>query len=183
MAFRMRYLRSRYVHRLARLPATHILRRMQSAQNFFMDKLRKHVFPPTDVKPSNKANLLTAEMNQTYALTKLATGGFLDLTDTVGLPWFAIDPLIHPGLRKRLLQWILKKFPAADPPTCGRCLFARCTQSHVAECTNLLADVAPDVPPRFRPESLLAKPNPLLPRIVQELNEAIGSCLPHLRLY
>lgn len=181
MAFRTRYLRSRYVQRVLNLPLTHVLRRQQSAERWYVDCLRKDNFTSQELK-ADKADLIAADMNATHALTKIATGGFLDLVDSVGLPWFVTSKLIGGSLRKRLLQWVLKKFPACKPPYCGRCLLGLCTQSHIADCSQLLFDLAPDIPARFRPEFLISKPTDLLPEIANAVNEAIGSCLPFARL-
>lgn len=178
MAFRMKYLRSRYVRRVLNLPTTHILRRMQSCLKFYVDKLMKDTFTLKQLDPANKTKLIAEEMESVHLMTKEATGGFLDLVGSIGLPWFSDPRLLTKPLQKRLFQWILKKFPASAPPRCNACTHDRCTQSHLADCRNILAEFAPDVPARYRPEHLLSARTVDLPVIAHAVNNAICSCLP-----
>jgi len=182
MAFRFKFLRSRFYHRVLCLPETHILRRLQPANHFYIDKLAKNSFSAQDVKASNRGKLVLAEMEDVHRLTAEVTDGCLVLDAKEGLPWFVMDHSLVPSLRKRLLQWLLKKFPASAPPACGRCLIGRCTQSHVAECNYLLENLAPDIPARFRPEFLLSRRLADIDVIADAVNAAVGSCLPTLRL-
>lgn len=141
----------------------------------------KGTYSATELKSDNKANLVADEMNANYLLTRESTVGYLDLVDTVGIPWFLKSDAISPSLRKRLAQWILKKFPASVPPNCGKCYFGRCTQTNIAECNSLLVDLAPDIPARFRPESLLSRESEHLVAIATAVSDAIMTCLPNFR--
>lgn len=183
MAFRCKFLRSRYLHRVLLLPDTHILRRLQPAKHFYIEKLVKNSFSLQEVRPSNRRKLVEIEMEMVHGATAAATDGFLVINATEGIPWFVLDHSLVPSLRKRLLQWMLKKFPASEPPACGRCVIGRCTQSHVAECNHLLENLAPDIPPRFRPEFLLSHRLAAINVVADAVNAAVGNCLPCLRLH
>lgn len=179
--FRMKFLRSRYVYRTRSLPDTHILKRMSTVKRPYTSILGKDIFNAASTSIQNRKLLQEEEMKNNHLKTCEATGGFLKLDDNSKLPWFIVSNEIDVLQKKRLIQWILKKFPASTPPDCGKCIIGRCTQTHIAECNNILYDLAPDVPPRFRPESLLSKPDSPLARIAREVDDAICACLPHLR--
>jgi hypothetical protein len=159
------------------------LRRLQPAKHFYIEKLVKNSFSLQEVRPSNRRKLVEIEMEMVHGATAAATDGFLFINATEGIPWFVLDHSLVPSLRKRLLQWMLKKFPASEPPACGRCVIGRCTQSHVAECNHLLENLAPDIPPRFRPEFLLSHRLAAINVVADAVNAAVGNCLPCLRLH
>lgn len=181
MAFRMKYLRSRYVHRVLELNPDHIVQRTGNNNRGLIKKLQQQVFVKEECTGHGRERLKTAEMREVHATTCAATNGYLVINADGKIPWF-LRRKWDPILRKRLCHWLLKKYPAAAPGLCGRCGDLRCTQVHVAECSELLRNICPSIPARFRPEFLVSNPESCLTTIAQAINFAVGRCLPQLRL-
>jgi len=181
MAFRQKYLRSRYVYRTSELGNSHVVQTSMTHPRSFLNKLKKNVFTKDDCSGSGRDRLKVAEMVEVHSLTCEATQGYLTIPSDGKIPWF-LRRQCDPILRKRICHWILKKFPAAAPGRCGRCGSDRCTQAHIAECTYLLQNVCDQVPARFRPEFLLSNPDSCLRQIGNAINWSVGRCLPQLRL-
>ena len=192
MAFRLKWLRSSYWYRFQTLPETHLLKLMQPGtqkmtKNIFPDEAEErtmlHALPAEqqrEVMKKCKKRLQASEMQQINFDTKEATSGNLDLTDGKGsfLRTFA-----HPLDRKIIVHWVLKKYPARDPPSCANCLMGRATQSHIAQCSNMLSQIAPHLPARWRVEHLISlkmKPEFLL-MIANELYRGITACLRYMQ--
>lgn len=181
MSFRQRFLRSRYVHRCKGLENTHIVNTiMDSARNYLL-KLEKGIFPKDECEGQGQERLKRAEMVEVHAATAASTRGYLIIPATGKVPWF-LRSRLDPMLRKRICHWLLKKYPAAAPSTCGRCHTARCTQAHIADCCRLLENNLELIPARFRPENLLSNPESCLETIGKAIHFAVGRCLPQLRL-
>ncbi len=181
MAFRQKYLRSRYVYRINELGNSHVVQTSMNHPKSFLNKLKNNVFEKDDCFGSGRERLKKAAMVEVHSLTSEATQGYLMIPADGKIPWF-LRQKCEPILRKRICHWILKKCPAAAPVRCGRCGFDRCTQTHIAECTSLLETFCEQVPARFRPEFLLSNPESCLRRIGNAINWSVGRCLPHLRL-
>lgn len=181
MAFRQKYLRSRYVYRTSELGNGHVAQSSMNHPRSFLNKLKKDVFGKDECSGSGRERLKTSAMAEVHALTCEATQGYLLIPADGKIPWF-LRCKFDPILRKRICHWILKKFPAAAPGRCGRCGFERCTQAHIAECTSMLELSCPQVPARFRPEFLLSTPEICLRRIGNAINWSVSRCLPQLRL-
>ena len=125
MAFRMKFLRSRYVHRVEELYSEHVVRSIMNNSRCFLNKLKKCNFSKDECNGNGRERLKLEEMQEVHATTCAATRGHLVLPADGKLPWFlrkAFDPI----LRKRICHWILKKYPAAAPGRCGRCGNSRC---------------------------------------------------------
>lgn len=181
MAFRQLYLRSRFAHRALRMESSHVVVASMNHPRSLLKKLLKYTFQEEECTGSARARLKNAAMVEVHALTSEATQGYLKIPADGMIPWF-LRKKVDPILRKRICHWILKKFPAAAPSTCGRCGFERCTQTHIAECTHLLETFCNQVPARFRPEFMLSNPQSCLRRIGNAINWSVSRCLPHLRL-
>lgn len=181
MAFRQKYLRSRYVHRLQELPENHILRQSMNCPRNFLKKLGRNTFAKEECLGNGKCRLKHEEMAEVHATTCASTRGHLVIENNGKLPWF-LHRTLDAILRKRICHWILKKFPAAAPGRCGRCHHNRCTQEHIAECTEILRNVCEEIPARFRPEHLLSIPESNLETIGRAINYSVSRCLPQLRL-
>ena len=158
MAFRCRYLRSRFIDRAKRLPPTHILQAVMTGDRNYLLKLTKESFSSETLQSTSRRTLQLEEMKAVHEETKSVIGGFLVIEPDGRLPWVVcakMDRMLH----KRIFHWVLKKYPAAAPIKCGMCPEPRCSQSHIATCGFLLASLSPpEIPPRFRPENLLSNP-------------------------
>lgn len=130
---------------------------------------------------NGKCRLKHEEMAEVHATTCASTRGHLVIENNGKLPWF-LHRTLDAILRKRICHWILKKFPAAAPGRCGRCHHNRCTQEHIAECTEILRNVCEEIPARFRPEHLLSIPESNPETIGRAINYSVSRCLPQLRL-
>jgi hypothetical protein len=152
MAFRMKWLRTRYVRRFIDvIEETHILKLSSSRNSSWIKRtLAKDVFP-NDI---DKTDTWEAEMMDIHKKTLEVTNGALKFEVSRQLPWFlrlrAPQAILRP-----VLNWILKRYPGMNPPTCRNCLCRRATQEHIASCNRLLDEFDPKTPHRFRPEQLL----------------------------
>ena len=178
MSFRQKFLRSRYVARANALPHSHILQRMRSDKKFFLNRLKKDTFVVEDLQSAAKVReLKLVEYEKRCAEASNVTGGFLNLVPD-GRPANFIRAPMDVSCKKSISHWILKKYPASAPPTCRLCRASPATQAHVASCNQLLENLAPDIPPRFRPEFLLSQENPPLELISNSISDAVRNCLP-----
>lgn len=178
MSFRQKFLRSRYVARVNALPQSHILQMMRSDRKFFLNRLSKDVFIAEDLQRAVKVReLKSAEYEKCCAEASNVTGGFLKLVPD-GRPAYFIRAPMDVSRKKNICHWILKKYPASAPPTCRHCRTASASQVHVASCNQLLENLAPDIPARFRPEFLLSQDNPPLELIATSIDRAVRNCLP-----
>lgn len=192
MAWRLKWLRSSFWYRFQALPDTHLLKLMQPTTV----KMTKNIFP-ADLEarmvlrtlPAQEQRSLVkkckkrwqaSEMQQIGADTKAATSGHLDL---VAERSCFLRTFAHPMDRKVIVHWVLKKYPAREPPKCANCLFGRATQSHIAQCTKLLEHIAPHIPARWRVEHLvsLKLTATMLCYIADDLKEAINKCLAYMQ--
>jgi hypothetical protein len=181
MAFRQKYLRSRYVHRTQELGASHIVNKVMNSPRNFLKTLEKKTFGKDECSGNGRGQLKHSEMVEVNAETCIATEGHLRIAADGKIPWF-LRTKFEPILRKRICHWLLKKYPPHAPRACGRCNDPACSQRHVADCTGILSNICPNIPARFRPEHLLSDPSSNLRVIGQAIQQSIGRCLPHLRL-
>ena len=85
-----------------------------------------------------------------------------------------------------VLNWILKRYPGRDPPTCSNCLCRRATQELIAECNNLFEEINVPLAPRFKPEHVLCNTPPDLTNrsnlflIALSIAKAVHGSLPDL---
>ena len=190
MQWRIKWLKTSYWYRYQSLPATHLIKLMDIPdqllqQGTYPDEESQRqilsALPPTDQKiimMKGKKDLLKAEMTNVNDETKKVTAGHLDLQKYNFQKTF-----MHPTDRKIIVHWILKKYPARSPPKCGNCLFGTATQTHIANCSNLLKDLFPNVPARWKVEHAISLPlKPTHLRMIAEtLRTAIEKCLVYMR--
>lgn len=151
---------------------------MMPARSLLIDRLAVDTFPSDQLgSASNIEELRSAEFVARSDAAKYVTNGFLRLEPT-GRPASFIRARLDPMLKKRLCQWILKKYPASAPPLCTNCRVNAATQSHVAACYFLLENLAPDIPARFRPEALLSSGTVPPSIIAVSIAAAVRRCLP-----
>ena len=181
MEFRMKYLRSRYVHRTNALEPTHIVRSIMKNRHCLLNKMKKNIYTKEECTEGGKERLKLAEMTEVHATTCAATRGHLVIPADGQIPWF-LRKRLDPMLRKRICHWVLKKCPAAKPGRCGMCESLHCSQSHIAECRNILGNFSEISPARFRPEAMLSNPETCLYTVGVAINRAVSRCLPHLNL-
>ena len=160
------------------------------------DKMTKNIFPndpearmflrtlPAQEQRSLvktcKKRWQASEMQQIGTDTKAATSGHLDL---VAERSCFLRTFAHPMDRKVIVHWVLKKYPAREPPKCANCLFGRATQTHIAQCTKLLEHIAPHIPARWRVEHLVSfkLTSDMIRYIAEHLKEAINKCLAYMQ--
>lgn len=181
MEFRQKFLRSRYVHRSNELETNHVLRRTMLSTKSYMKKLAKDIFDKDQCTNSGRERLKIDEMKKVHAATAVSTAGHLIIEADGKIPWF-LRKRMDPMLRKRICHWVLKKYPASAPKRCGRCNREKCSQEHVAECSNLLESITHNIPARFRPESMLSNPESNVNLIGAAILTSVRQCLPHLNL-
>ena len=192
MAWRIKWLRSSFWYRFQTLPENHLLKLMQPT----VDKMTKKIFPDDPAErtilhalPVREQRSLikkckkkwqASEMQQIGTDTRAATSGHLDL---VAEKSSFLRTFAHPMDRKVIVHWVLKKYPARDPPKCANCLLGRATQTHIAQCSNLLSQIAPHIPARWRVEHLVSmKVTPAhLSLIAEELRRGIEKCLTYMQ--
>jgi hypothetical protein len=180
MAFRQKFLRSRYIHRTLALE-DHIVKKIMNSSRNFLKRLAKNTFSKEECTGNGRVLLKCNEMVEVNAETCAITKGHLRIITDGKIPWF-LRKKFDPILRKRVCHWILKKYPPHSPRVCGRCNYPDCSQSHLAECTDILSNICSHIPARFRPEHLLSDPSSNLHLIGQAIQQSVGRCLPHLRL-
>lgn len=181
MAFRQKYLRSRYIHRTQDLGESHIVNKVMNCPNNFLKRLKKNTFSNNECTGNGREKLKHDEMVSVNAETCAVTEGYLRIVTDGKIPWF-LRKKFDPILRKRVCHWLLKKYPPHAPRVCGRCNDPVCSQRHLAECTDILNNICSYIPARFRPEYLLSDPSSNLRVIGQAIQQSVGRCLPHLRL-
>ena len=153
---------------------------MKSAPKLFFDRLAINVFFHEQLESSAGIfELRNSELSQVCENAKRVTCGFLQLQPS-SKPAAFIRSRIDPLLKKRLCHWILKKHPASTPPTCSNCRSYPATQTHVASCSSLLENLAPDIPARFRPEALLSNGTFSPSLIALSIDAAVRSYVQHL---
>ena len=153
MAFRMKWLRTRYLRRFSNLiEDSHILKLATSLSSSWINRtLRKDIF----LSEVDKTTAWETEMEAIHRKTREVTNEALSLEVSKRLPWFLRVRAPQSVLRP-VLNWILKRYPGMNPPTCRNCLCRRATQEHIASCNSLLPEFFPEAPPRFKPELLLS---------------------------
>ena len=157
MAHRIKWLRTRYVRRfLTILEDQHILKLSSQGNSSWINrKLSREIYPPE----VDKQTAWQQDLEATHARTREITCDQLSLTPSRHLPWF-LRIKCPQSVRRPIVNWILKRYPGRDPPTCANCLEHRATQEHIATCNNLFESDLPLVPCRFRPEAALSLPQP-----------------------
>ena len=181
MTQRIKWLRSRYIRRFdSILETSHTLKQASTHQRSWLNRLRKGCYP----EEYDKMTAWSEEMDLTHQLTNTSTLGFLKIETSRKLPWF-LRTKIPAKVSRPIINWILKRYPGRDPPTCSNCLMSRATQNHIAECNHILEDFALNVPSRYRPEFLLTSEHSdhnidLLFNIAREIAKAVQTSLPDL---
>lgn len=176
MSFRIKWLRTSYCRRFVRLNSSFFARKAMSSANSLVYRLSMDIFP--DCVP--RSDLIKAETAAIQAETAAATDGFFSVPLSKSTR-SALTSLPREATRI-LYLWQMKKFPARAPPTCSNCHVASATQSHIAACSNMLSDLLPAVPPRFRAECALcfklAEPSIL----IAEIRRAVSTRLHYMTL-
>ena len=182
MSHRIKWLRTRYVRRFQTvLEDQHILKLVsQSNLSWINRKLSRAIYS----SEIDKQSAWHQDMEATHERTREVTGNQLALAPSRYLPWF-LRIKCPQAIRRPILNWILKRYPGRDPPTCSNCLERRATQDHIAMCNNLLQNEAPLIPNRFRPEHVLSLPQPENPfrsllHIAKSIASAVQRSIPNL---
>ena len=182
MDHRIKWLRTRYVRRFQSvLEDGHILKlASQSNVSWINRKLSRAIYHP-DIDKQAAWNL---DLEATHERTREATGNQLSLVPSRHLPWF-LRIKCPQLIRRPIINWILKRYPGRDPPTCANCLERRATQEHIASCNNIFENGSPLVPNRFRPEAALSLPQPENPfqallQIAKSIATAVQRSIPDL---
>ena len=183
MQHRIKWLRTRYVRRFQHLlEDAHILKlASQGISSWINRKLATKIYP----NETDKLAAWTEDLEATHALTLAATKNHLKLDPSRTLPWF-LKAKCPQSIRRPIINWILKRYPGRDPPTCANCLEHRATQEHIATCNNLFGDDFPElIPHRYRPEYSLSQPfldHPLhaLTVIAKNIATAVQRSIPDL---
>ena len=139
MFHRVKWLRTRYVRRFQTiLEDGHILKlASQSNVSWINRKLSRAIYHP-DIDKQAAWNL---DLEATHERTREVTGNQLSLVPSRYLPWF-LRIKCPQFIRRPIINWILKRYPGRDPPTCANCLERRATQDHIASCNNLFKNVS-----------------------------------------
>ena len=163
MSHRIKWLRTRYVRRFRFiLEEEHILKlASQDNKSWITRKLSRAIYPDEIEKEA----AWNQDLETTHQETREVTRQQLSLTPSRHLPWF-LRIKCPQSVRRPIINWILKRYPGRDPPTCANCLERRATQEHIASCNNLYGHELPSVPHRFRPEAVLSLPQPDNPQQV-----------------
>lgn len=173
MATRWKWLRTKFVKRFEKLPDRFLIKQSMTSKNSLINKLRKHIF----FENMTKEEVLMEETKIINTLTNNATSGYLNVpSNNKPLP-FLSNPSVPKYQRRMIALWVLKKFPARKPDRCQNCLQSRATQEHIAECGDILMDIVPSIPPRWRVESALSNGHPTLSIIFNEIKRCVNSCL------
>ncbi len=180
MSHRVKWLRTRYVRRFRNvLEDGHVLKlASQSATSWINHKLSRTIYPDEVEKEA----AWNQDLEETHIGARQVTCQQLSLVPSRFLPWF-LQFKCPQMIRRPIINWILKRYPGRDPPTCANCLERRATQDHIAECNNLFADEFPSVPHRFRPEAFLSLPQPDNPyqallQIAKRIATAVQRSIP-----
>lgn len=155
MSHRIKWLRTRYVRRFQSvLEGQHILRIASEGNSSWLNrKLSRAIYPPE----IDKHAAWYQDLEETHTRTREVTQNQLSFVPSRFLPWF-LRVKCPQAIRRPIVNWILKRYPGRDPPTCANCLEHRATQEHIALCNNLFENEFPSVPNRFRPEAALSLP-------------------------
>lgn len=163
MSHRIKWLRTRYVRRFRSiLEEAHILKLASHGNSSWINRKLSRAIYPDEVE---KETAWSQDLEATHSGTREVTRQQLSLIPSRCLPWF-LRIKCPQSIRRPIINWILKRYPGRDPPTCANCLERRATQEHIASCNNIFAHEFPSVPHRFRPEAALSLPQPLDPRQV-----------------
>ncbi len=138
ITFRHKLLRSRFVHRVAQLSDTHILKLMSLGRGSFLERLGIDVFTVEEAHLASRKRITAAEFGSLRTLAMVATDGFLKAPLKTGKLLPFVNPGFDPLLCKQAIMWLLKKYLAHEARHCANCSADRCTQQHLAYCTNLL---------------------------------------------
>jgi hypothetical protein len=175
MAFRWKWLRTSYTRRTEKLPQHFLVKNSMSGPGSWLTQLNKRVFP----SEQEREHLHHLEMNSVNNATAAATSNYFSFPfQPKGLYLTRAD--LPPSRTRILVLWLLKKFPAREPPICANCFTATCTQTHIAECTRLLQANLPNVPPRWRPECAISLKQTPLENIISAIEASVTKCLPYL---
>jgi hypothetical protein len=182
MTHRIKWLRTRYVRRFQSvLEDQHIIKlASQGNASWINRKLSRAIY----ANEIDKQAAWHQDLEDTHARTREVTGNQLSLIPSRQLPWF-LRIKCPQLIRRPIVNWILKRYPGRDPPTCANCLERRATQEHIAICNNLFPDESPLVPNRFRPEAALSLPQPENPfqalvLIAKRIATAVQRSIPDL---
>lgn len=182
MNHRIKWLRTRYVRRFQSvLEDQHILKlASQGDASWINRKLSREIYP----SEIDKQAAWNQDLEATHARTREITGNQLSLIPSRHLPWF-LRIKCPQIIRRPIINWILKRYPGRDPPTCANCLERRATQEHIATCNNLFENCPPLVSNRFRPEAALSLPQPenpfqVLRQIAKRIATAVQRSIPDL---
>ena len=182
MTHRIKWLRTRYIRRFQSvLEDQHILKlASQGDASWINRKLSREIYSP-DI---DKQTAWNQDLLATHARTREITGNQLSIEPSRYLPWFLVTKCPQLIL-KPILNWILKRYPGRDPPTCANCLERRATQEHIATCNNIFENETPLIPNRFRPEAVLSLPQPnnplqVLHHIAKSIASAVQRSIPNL---
>ena len=182
MSHRIKWLRTRYVRRFRFiLEEEHILKMAsQGITSWINRKLSRAIYPDE----TEKETAWYQDLEATHQETREVTRQQLSFIPSRYLPWF-LRIKCPQSVRRPIINWILKRYPGRDPPTCANCLERRATQEHIATCNNLFPDDSPLVSNRFRPEAALSLPQPenpfqVLRLIAKRIATAVQRSIPDL---
>ena len=180
MSHRVKWLRTRYVRRFRNtLEEGHILKLASKGPASWINRKLSRAIYPDEVE---KEAAWHQDLEETHLGARQVTRQQLALVPSRYLPWF-LQVKCPQMIRRPIINWILKRYPGRDPPTCANCLERRATQEHIAECNNLFAEDFPSIPHRFRPEALLSLPQPenapqALLQIAKRIATAVQRSIP-----
>ena len=161
MSHRIKWLRTRYVRRFrTTLEDEHILKQASHSNSSWINRKLSRAIYPDGIE---KEAAWSQDLEATHLGAREVTRQQLSLVPSRYLPWF-LRIKCPQSTRRPIINWILKRYPGRDPPTCANCLESRATQEHIASCNNLFDLEFPSVPHRFRPEAALSLPQPDNPR-------------------
>ena len=162
MTHRIKWLRTRYVRRYRGiLEEEHILKLASVGNTSWINRKLSKAIYPEDMDKEAAWNL---DLVANHLGTREVTRQQLSLAPSRHLPWF-LRIKCPQSTRRPIINWILKRYPGRDPPTCANCLEHRATQEHIAACNNIFENEFPSIPHRFRPEAALSLPQPETPRL------------------
>ena len=145
MSHRIKWLRTRYVRRFRSiLEDEHILKLASKGSTSWINRKLSRAIYPNEIE---KEAAWYQDLEATHSGTREVTRQQLSLTPSRYLPWF-LRIKCPQSIRRPIINWILKRYPGRDPPTCSNCLERRATQEHIASCSNLFGHEFPSVPHR-----------------------------------
>jgi hypothetical protein len=157
MSHRIKWLRTRYIRRFRFiLEEEHILKLASQGNTSWINRKLSRAIYPDEIEKEAAWN---QDLEVTHQGTRDVTLQQLSLIPSRYLPWF-LRIKCPQSVRRPIINWILKRYPGRDPPTCANCLERRATQEHIASCNNLFGHEFPSVPHRYRPEAALSLPQP-----------------------